>query len=217
MSEQKILSQKGAINEKRIMIFCGLLLIIISICYKGTNTKVDNIFFSTSVGIITGLFAASFLIYMQNKKKLSELNAHYSKYNGTYKRTRIGMHHELAVKPERIEQNVHNSFKIIFKHIPNSHSFDIDAEYWQPFEAKVEANIDFEEIRGRNAIGYYRYVAGTNVITNESLIGHTGTYKMYQIRENKIEFLVLFQHLFPPDGLPLTSQLNSGWEIWERV
>lgn len=197
-------------REGLIVIVCAVILAILILieCCCPCFTDRYALTFSIATGLFTGIISAIAILYFQEKHYESKINHYYSDIAGHYKRTDIGQDNAGDTEIQDMKSKNLN-LDIYLTHVKATHSLKFTADYWKHENAKVEGTIEFNEKNGTTASGRYRYTAGA------SFIGHSGTYKIYRLEEDKTKLLVQFHHLFPR-RLENNPDNNRGWEIWQK-
>lgn len=199
-------------TEGLTFIVCLTALVILSIFEFNMPYLTDKypLTFSILTGIFSGILSAIALLYFQEQHHVGQVNKYYADIAGKYIRIDIGQDNAGNAEINSMkEQNV--GLPITLTHIKGTHSFKFLADYWKNEEALVEGTIEFNEKNGTTAYGRYRYTKAKG-----GILGHSGTYKIYRLEEDKTKLLVQFHHLFPrrPENNP---NANRGWEIWQKT
>lgn len=203
--------KKTSFGKRQIFIVCLMILAILIIIELSIHSFTDKypFTFASISGFLTGVLSAIALLHFQELHHARKLNKYYADIAGEYTRIDIGQDN-VAEKEIRIMKEQNNCLPVILKHIKGTHMLKLRAEYWKDEEALVEASIEFNEKNGTTAYGRYRYSKAKG-----TLFGHSGTYKIYRLEEDKTKLLVLFHHLFPRQ-LENNPDANRGWEIWQK-
>jgi hypothetical protein len=192
-----------------LCLICLLALIIFEFKLPDLTNKYP-LTFSNLSGIFSGILSAIALLFFQQKHHEWQLSKYYTDIAGQYTRIDIGQDNSGDAEIKNMkEQNI--GLPITLIHIKGTHSFKYFAAYWRNQEALVEGIFEFDEKNGTTAYGRYRYTKA-----NDDLLGHSGTYRIFRLEEDKTKLLVQYHHLFPrrtennPDA-------NRGWEIWQKT
>jgi hypothetical protein len=203
--------KKISFAEGSMFIVCVMILTILIIIEFNTHCLTDKypLTFAIITNFLSGVLSAIALLYFQELHHIRRINKYYADIAGEYTRVDIGQDNA-AEKEIRIMREQNNFLPVILKHIKGTHMLKLRAEYWRSEEALVEASIEFNEKNGTTAYGRYRYSKAKG-----TLFGHSGTYKIYRLEEDKTKLLVLFHQLFPRQ-LENNPDANRGWEIWQK-
>lgn len=187
-----------------------LMIVISSDVACGCLSNHYPLFFSSIIGICTGLITAIAILYFQRTHRAEKLFKHYSQIEGEYIRTDIGQDNTAEANLIKMrKQNV--GLKIQITYI-GENSFTYDMELWKDSEAKAKGIMEFNENNKMIASGNYKYYEG-----GDRFKDHFGTLTAYWFEDDKSRLYVVHQHVYPRHIEINNPDANRGWQIWEKV